>query len=221
MTWLEKDRMRDANASRYATSDDFCRVFSEELYGLYQLSFLMTGDNEKAEKCFFAGLEDCYRANHVFRDWALSWAKCTISRHAIRELRPRPPRDIASWAEPVFSASATHADFQDSYFKAEAVLALEDFERFVFVISVLERYSDRDCALLLGCSLLESRRARIEASLYIVGSSSARSAMVMLCPLDRGSHSSPELRGPSAGSNALGSAGASPSVSASGATWTE
>ena len=158
MIWLDKDRIREGNAIRYATSDDFCRVFSEELYGLYQLSFLLTGDHKRAEICFFAGLEDCYRANDVFRDWAPSWAKCTITRHAIRELRPRPPRDIASWAEPVLSATPAHADFQDSYFKAEAVLALDDFERFVFVTSVLERYSDRDCALLLGCSILEIRR---------------------------------------------------------------
>ena len=218
MTWLAKDQIHEANASRYTTSDDFCRVFSEELYGLYQLSFLLTGDHEKAERCFFAGLEDCCRANHVFRDWALSWAKCTISRHAIRELRPRPSRDITTWSETVLSASAAHADFQDGYFKAEAVLALEDFERFVFVLSVLERHSDRDCALLLGCSILEVRRARIVATLHIVGSSSARLAVVMVCPLDRGSHSSPELKGPSAGGNALGSAGASTSVSASSAT---
>lgn len=33
-----------------------------------------------------------------------------------------------------------------------SMLELEDFERLVFVMSVLERYSDQDCSVLLGCS---------------------------------------------------------------------
>ncbi len=45
----------------------------------------------------------------------------------------------------------------------EAVLDLEDFERFVFVMSVLEHYSEHDCRLLLGCSAREVREARSRA----------------------------------------------------------
>ena len=150
MTCIEKTHKRGDNAHRYATGDDFYRVFSEELGGLYQLAYLLIGDHDKAESCFLAGLEDCYRTTHVFTEWALFWAKCTIIRHASRKLRPRPYRDTGSWAEPVLRYSGKTADFRGSYFKAEAVLSLEDFERFVFVISVLERYSDRDCAVLLA-----------------------------------------------------------------------
>ena len=36
--------------------------------------------------------------------------------------------------------------------KINAVTRLASLERFVFVMSILERYSDRDCALLLGCN---------------------------------------------------------------------
>ena len=176
MTCNEKDHKRGDNANRYATGDDFSRVFSEELDGLYQLSYLLIGDHDKAESCFFAGLEDCYRTTHVFREWALFWAKCTIIRHAKRKLRPRPHRDGASWTEPVLCYSRKPADFLGSYFKAEAVLSLGDFERFVFVISVLERYSDRDCAVLLGCSLLEVRQVRAQASVHIVRHSASRAA---------------------------------------------
>jgi len=43
------------------------------------------------------------------------------------------------------------------------VLALEDFERLVFVMSVLKRYSDRDVAALLECSDDEVQKARIRA----------------------------------------------------------
>ena len=144
-------------------------MFSEELDSLYQLSFLAIGDHDKAERCLLAGLEDCCRANHIFWEWALSWAKCTIIRYAIRELRPCPHRDGSSWAELDLRYSGKLPDFRCGYFKAEAVLALEDFERFVFVISVLEGYSDHDCAVLLGCSPFEVREARTQASLHIVG----------------------------------------------------
>jgi hypothetical protein len=44
-----------------------------------------------------------------------------------------------------------------------AVLALEPFERFVYVVTVLERYSDQDCALLLGCARRDAVAARTRA----------------------------------------------------------
>jgi DNA-directed RNA polymerase specialized sigma24 family protein len=43
------------------------------------------------------------------------------------------------------------------------VLALEPFERFVYVMSVLERYSDHDCSMLLGCARREVMATRIRA----------------------------------------------------------
>ena len=42
----------------YASSDDFRRVFDEDMNSLYLLSFLLTADREKAEQCFVSGLED-------------------------------------------------------------------------------------------------------------------------------------------------------------------
>ena len=45
----------------------------------------------------------------------------------------------------------------------DSVLGLADFERFVFVLCVLERYRDHECALLLGCSASEVREARTQA----------------------------------------------------------
>ena len=170
MTCPQNNPEREDNANRYATSDDFCRVFREELDGLYQLSFLVTGDHEKAERCLLASLEDCYWADKVFWDWTLSWAKHTIIRNAIRELRPRPHRNSSSPAEPFCPYSGTLPNIPGGHFKTEALLALGDFERFVFVISVLERYSDCHCAVLLRCSLLEVRQVRTQAILHIVNS---------------------------------------------------
>lgn len=48
-----------------------------------------------------------------------------------------------------------------------SVLALEDFERFVFVLSVLERYPAPKCAALLGTLTQEILETRIRALQHI------------------------------------------------------
>ena len=44
-----------------------------------------------------------------------------------------------------------------------AVLGLKPFERFVYVMTVLEGYSDQDCSLLLGCARRDVLAARSRA----------------------------------------------------------
>ena len=50
-----------------------------------------------------------------------------------------------------------------------AILELAPFDRFVFVISVLEHYSEHECSVLLGCSRRDVIAARTRA-LQQVGS---------------------------------------------------
>lgn len=151
--------VRKHETNPYAGREDFSGIFTENLNGLYQLSFLLTGDEQKAGKCLVSGIEDCVNGNPVFKEWARSWAKRVIIELAIRELKPRPntspPRTRSSHAR--------HSSGVDEHFAAGAVLELGDFERFVFVMSVLERYSPHECSLLLGCTILEVREARRRA----------------------------------------------------------
>jgi len=44
-----------------------------------------------------------------------------------------------------------------------AVLGLEPFERFVYAMTVLERYSDQECSFLLGCARRDVLAARSRA----------------------------------------------------------
>jgi DNA-directed RNA polymerase specialized sigma24 family protein len=44
-----------------------------------------------------------------------------------------------------------------------AVARLEPFERFVYVMTVLERYSDHECSILLGCARRDVLAARTRA----------------------------------------------------------
>jgi len=164
-----RNQLRRNEPRPYATREDFIKVFHDDMNGLYQLSFLLTGDHEKAEKCVVAGIEDCVKENRVFREWACSWAKRIIVENAIRELKPRPSLPGSSPSATAFSHSE-HSSASDGHFELETVLGLGDFERFVFVMSVLENYSHHECALLLGCSVREIQQGRLDALGELTGS---------------------------------------------------
>src|SRR5712692_8290071 len=148
---------------RYATREDFLKIFDEDINGLYQLSFLLTGDHQKGERCFVAGIEDCARENRVFREWARAWAKRVIVENAIRELHPRRSHSNSSALLRAVFSHNQQSSGPIGHFDVDAVLELADFRRFVFVLCVLERYREHECALLLGCSASEVREARTQA----------------------------------------------------------
>lgn len=170
-----RNQVRRNELSPYATRQDFVNLFHEDSEELYQLSFLLTADHQKAEKCFVAGIEDCANENRVFREWSRSWAKRVVIENAIRELKPRPGFRISAPGATVFSHSNESSN-PDWDFDLDAVLTLGDFERFVLVMSVLEHHSHHECALLLGCSVLEIRQALTQALERLPGPSRAVSS---------------------------------------------
>src|ERR1700726_604435 len=145
----------------YANSDDFCRVFNEDMNSLYLLSFLLTADREKAEQCFVSGLEDAAEGNPVFKEWARSWAQRVIIVNAVRVINPRLMKENGRSSSAMDSSNGKTPPVEQV--EIAAVLALEPFERFVFVMTVLERYSDQDCSLLLGCARRDVVAARTRA----------------------------------------------------------
>jgi hypothetical protein len=145
-------QVAERESTPYATGANFCRIFEADMNGLYWLSFLLTADREKAEQCFVSGLEESVDASPVFKEWARSWARRAIIQNAVRLLNPRP-----SGGNGGASSSFTGHE------RLAAVLELRPFERFAYVMSVLERYSDQDCAVLLSCSRRDVVAARTRA----------------------------------------------------------
>ena len=168
MSWLNQSPHLAGKAAQYAMTEDFRRVFLDDVDGLFQLSLLLTADPEKAEQCFVAGLEESLESNRVFRDWVRPWAKVAVIKNAIRAVQPRSWQPKSSSDRSSSPMRDTAAD--DGSFDLGPLLALPDFERFVFVMSVLETYSDHDCSLLLDCSLQDVRNARIRALTQITQS---------------------------------------------------
>jgi hypothetical protein len=144
----------------YASDADFCRIFNEDMKDLHLLSLLLTADAAKAEQCFVAGLNDCSAGNRVFKEWARSWARRAIIKNAVRLIAPE-----ATYTNGVSSnaVDANHTLRPELQLHISALLNLGSFERFAFVMSVLEGYSDQDCALLLGCTRQALSAARVRA----------------------------------------------------------
>jgi DNA-directed RNA polymerase specialized sigma24 family protein len=141
----------------YATKADFCRIFNDEMHSLYLLAFLLTADHETAEKCFVRGLEVSVEGGPVFKEWARSWARRTIIQNAIRVISPHPLKNGGN-SDFSYHHSAFHSGVEQP--EIAAILELEPFERFAFVMSVLERYSDQECSVLLGCTRRDLITAR-------------------------------------------------------------
>jgi hypothetical protein len=161
----------------YASCADFRQIFDEDMKSLYLLSFLLTADHEKAERCFVSGLDDAVEGNPVFIQWARSWARRAIIQNAVRVINPRPIEG-SRHSNSAFGAGNGETNSNGKTLVAEqqaeiaAVLEVEPFERFVYVMTVLERYSDQDCSLLLSCSRRDVAAARTRA-LQQIGSATA------------------------------------------------
>jgi DNA-directed RNA polymerase specialized sigma24 family protein len=157
MRWQNKT----GKQSPYATGEDFGRIFSKNHDELGQLAFLVCADHNKAEQALVTGIQESVTSNQVFKQWAHSWAKRAVIKNAIRLLKPQPA-ESESVASSVANKEQRHSESGD--FELARLLALEPFQRFVFVMSALERYSDAECALLLGCSVREIQNAGVRAS---------------------------------------------------------
>jgi hypothetical protein len=156
-------KYKEARSKEYATSTDFCRLFDEQMTSLYLLSLLLTADPEKAEQCFVSGMGDSLNTNSVFKEWAHLWARRSIIQNAIRLFGPR----LNDKNEPEAANSSQSNGKVPAKLETDPnftrILLLNPFERFVFVMSVLEAYSDQECSLLLGCLRRDVADARIVA----------------------------------------------------------
>jgi hypothetical protein len=112
------------------------------------MALLLAADRDAAERCFLSAFEYCTRSTTVFREWAESWAKRTTIMSAIR---------IVFASQPPAKAQVRSESNEGAVFRMEPlftrVLSLPPFDRFVYVLSVLERTPDRECALLLDCAV--------------------------------------------------------------------
>jgi hypothetical protein len=148
----------DERATPYPTVTDFLKTFNEEMHSLYLLSFLLTADHDKAEQCLVSAMGECVEGIGVLVDWARSWTRGAVLKHAIQMIMPVPEHtDCVS----VISRKRSVAPAENNPFAT--IVLLDAFERFVFVMSILEGQSEEECANLLKCSRRDVMIARVLA----------------------------------------------------------
>jgi hypothetical protein len=160
---------KNAPSNVYATSSDFCQIYVEQINSLYLLSVLLTADPQKAERCFLSGFEDSVNSNHVFKERAHSWARRNIILHAIRLLCPRPNDENESNEARLLSLNGTVPAEMHAHPSFARILGLNSFERFIFIMSILEKHSVHECSLLLGCFRQDVISARTASIRHLVG----------------------------------------------------
>jgi hypothetical protein len=148
----------DELATSYPTVTDFFRAFNEEMHSLYLLAFLLTADHDKAEQCLVSAMGECTEGIGVFMDWARSWTRGAVLKHAIQMIMPAP-----QYADSVSLMSLARSGMPAENNPFAAILLMDPFDRFVFVMSILEEQSDEECANLLRCSQRDVTIARLVA----------------------------------------------------------
>ena len=157
-------------STTYATTADFCRIFKEDMQSLYSLSLMLAANPDKAEQLFVSGLDDA-AGTPVFKEWARAWARRTIVKNAVRLIAPEV--DHANVSNAPVSMDAAIMSLPELPAEIHAVLGLGAFERFAFILSALEGYSDQDSALLLGCTRQALIAARVRAEQELARSMAA------------------------------------------------
>lgn len=163
LRWFDK---RESDGGRYASKEEFVRLFESERRALQRLALLLTANSEASERCLVLALRECIANSSVSKDWALTWARRVVIRNAINLIASpgeQPFTELngnAERGEDVFSEDGSPSPMPNP----QPILALPDLDRFVFVICILERHSIHDCALLLGRSLRDINEARQRAT---------------------------------------------------------
>jgi hypothetical protein len=144
-------KYKNTRSNVYASRSDFCHIYVEQMTSLFLLSLLLTANPQKAEQCFLSGFEDSARNNYVFRERAHSWARRSITLRAIRLLCPRPGEETESNGARLSPLIENVPVEVQAYPDFARIVALGSFERFVCIMSILEKYSAQECSLLLDC----------------------------------------------------------------------
>jgi hypothetical protein len=99
----------------------------------------------------------------VFKESAHLWARRSIILHAIRLLCPRPNDENESNAAGLSRLIGNAPAEVQAFRNFARIVGLNSFERFVFIMSILEKYSAQECSLLLGCFRRDVISARTAA----------------------------------------------------------
>jgi DNA-directed RNA polymerase specialized sigma24 family protein len=171
-TEMNRIAARESLGPSYVDRKDFCAIFEGEMHTLYSLVQLLTADHRTAEQCFLTAFNDCLDGADVFSGWERSWSRRAIVKQAIRLVKPRPDD----------SDSELDISVLENEHISSRLIQLRPFERFVFAMTVLERYTIRECAALLNCVPSDVEKTRVRVLQFIGGAGVPPNAIADVIP---------------------------------------
>ena len=142
----------------YETPANFCAVLESDMKSLYLLAFLLTASHKGAEQCFASAVDAAFKEQAVFKGWARTWVKRSLIKNAIQIAFHASGRDTGKCDLWSLEQQGMPGDGV-----INGVTRLAPLERFIFVLAILERHSDWECSLLLGCDMKEVVQVRMRA----------------------------------------------------------
>jgi DNA-directed RNA polymerase specialized sigma24 family protein len=143
------------------------RVFEEHSAELYWLAFLLTGDREQGVAAFTRAVDFEEGANPVFREFMISWARKLIIAQALAGIRPQLRDSLRklqteNWSHGPLPSDSRAGRLSVSRPEFEsAVLALDAFQRCAVLLTVFERLSVAETALLLDADVELVKKAQV------------------------------------------------------------
>jgi hypothetical protein len=155
---FHRQNRRGNGGAIYATASDFADIFSSDMESLFRLGLLLTANLSGAERCLLVALDLCTDGAMVLRQWAPSWARRSVIKSAIKIMSPI---NADEWN---LSQDGHEKDAKSAARNVlDEVRHLSIFDRFVFVMSTLERFPKRECSVLLNSTHHDIVAARIRA----------------------------------------------------------
>lgn len=141
----------------YAGKEEFVSLFERERANLWRLAWLLTANSEAAKQCVLRAFRECTASSSVSKDWILTWTRRVVVRNAIRLVMGIDGQSFVNTNDNANDGSIASVpnDWLKEIVEVGSIVDLPQLDRFVFVLCILERYSNQDCALLLGRSLRE------------------------------------------------------------------
>jgi len=122
-------------------------MWLDEMAELYLLAFMLTARKETAEQCILDAVDEYLNSGAPsLLDWVRSKGRRAVIECAVQRVNPRV-KAVPTWSVP----SGTHASIAPSHQPFAVITALSAFERFVYVLTVLEGYQVEECAGALEC----------------------------------------------------------------------
>jgi len=136
-----------AVSSPNGTATFAAEMWLDEMAELYLLAFMLTADKVTAEQCVLDAVDEYLISSELsLIDWVKSRARHAVIKCAVQRATPKA-KAVYTWSVP----GGTRASISSSHQPFAVITALSAFERFVYVLTMLEGYEVDECADVLKC----------------------------------------------------------------------